>query len=132
MALLAGQLRGAGVGGNQHQAVVEHGLGDAEQHVGKDRPGDDLDPVAVHHLVGELTGDIGLGLVIAEDHFDLDAAQHAAALLEAEIEGVANLRAKHPFRPRKTGDQADLEWLLRQRAACKSRDEGCDKRARTR
>ncbi len=61
--------------------------------------------------------DVGLQLVVLDDHLDLAAAELAAELLDGELEAVAELLAEHRGRARQRGDHADLELLLRLRCA---------------
>ena len=59
--------------------------------------------------------DVGLQLVVDDDHLDLPAAELAAELLDGELEAVARLLAEHRRRPGQGQDQPDADLVGRLR-----------------
>jgi hypothetical protein len=93
-------------------------------HVRPDDAGDDVDVVLLQHLLGDLHADVGLGLVVAVDHFRLEPADLAAEMVERELDRVLHVGADHALRTAHGGDEADLDLLLRRRRRSRSKQCG--------
>ena len=127
VAILAGEVRGAGVRADQEGAALGHRLHDGDQDVGEDRADDEVDLVAVDQRLGLADGDVGLEFVVLDEQLDLAAAELAAHVLDRELEAVAELLAEHGRRARQRGDDADFQLVLR--AGC-GRRKGTDRGGR--
>ncbi len=113
MALAAGELRGARVDVDEECSGIEHRLGEGEQHVGEVDAGDDVDAVALDHLVGQLTTDVRLRLVIGLNDLGGAAAQFVADAVEAELEAIEQFLAQSAGWSGEGRNEADLDRLLR-------------------
>jgi hypothetical protein len=109
IALLAGEVRRAGVRADVEGLRLEHRLLDGLQQVLEHDAGHQVDLVALEHLVGELARDVGLLLVVLDDHLDRQAAQLAAGVLDAEQESVADRHADDAAGAGERADEADLD-----------------------
>ena len=59
-----------------------------------------FDLVLLQHLVGDLLADVGLELVVAVDHLDVEAADLAAEVVERELDRVLHVLADDARRDR--------------------------------
>ena len=72
--------------------------------------------------------DVGLELVVADQHLGRQAAELAAVQLDREVEGVADVDAERGVRPRQRADEADLDLVRglqrkrQQRGDCQCHD----------
>ena len=98
IAFLAGKVGGAGVGADQDRAAVGHGLHDRGENVGKDRADDEIDLVPVDQCLDLVHREVGLELVVRNDHLDIAAAELAVEILDRKIEAVAKLLTQHSRR----------------------------------
>ena len=64
IALLAGEVRGAGIGADQDGAAFGHGFHDRGENVGKDRADHEIDLVAIDQRLDLIHGEVGLELVV--------------------------------------------------------------------
>ena len=112
VALLAGEVGGAGVGRDQDRAAVGHRLHHRDQDVGEDRADHEVDLVPLHVGLGLADRDVRLELVVLHDQLDLAPAELAAERLQRKLEAVALLHAERGGRPRQRGQDADLELVL--------------------
>src|SRR6266513_3047650 len=71
--------------------------------------------VFFQHLVRDLLADVGLHLVVAVDHLDLEPRHLAPEVIEGELDRVPHVLADDALRARQRGDEADLHLLLRER-----------------
>ena len=94
IALLAGVLRGAGVGRDVEGLVLENGRADGEHDVGEDDAGHEIDLVLLQELVGCLLGDVRILLVVGNQYLSRQIAQLAAEMLDAQLETVADIDAE--------------------------------------
>ena len=115
MALLAGEVRGAGVGADQEGVRVGHRLMNRLQDVGEDRPHHEIDLVAVEKALDLGHRHVGLELVVDGDDLHVATAQLAAERLHREVEAVPHLSAQHRRRARQRHDDPDAKLVLRQR-----------------
>ena len=113
VALLAGEVRGAGIRRDQDRAAVGHRLHHRDQDVGEHRADHEIDLVALDERLGLADRDVGLELVVLHDQLDLAPAELAAERLQRELEAVALLHAERRGRARQRGQDADLELVLR-------------------
>ncbi len=120
VAVLAGEIRGAGIRADQDGAAVGHRLHDRLEDVGEDRPDHEVDLVAIDERLHLGDGHVGLEFVVLDQDLDIAPAQLAAELLDGELKAVAELLAEHRGRARERGDHADLELFLRLRRRCKN------------
>jgi hypothetical protein len=111
-ALLAGDLVRPGIGGNQDGARLDDRLIDREQHIGPDEPGQEIDLVALQHLVGDLAPDIRLELVVAIDDLRRQPADLAAQHREGEVAGILHVLADDAGRAAQGRDKTDLDVVL--------------------
>ena len=88
---------------------------DRQQHVREDRADDEVDLVAVEKPLDLGDGDVGLQLVVDDDHLGVPAAELAAELLDGEVEAVARLLAERRRRPGQGLDQPDADLVGRLR-----------------
>ena len=112
IALLAGEVRGAGIGADQDGAALGHGLHDRGENVGKDRADDEIDLVPIDQRLDLVHGEVGLELVVRNDHLDIAPAELAVEILDRKIEAVAKLLTEHGRRSGQGGNDADLELFL--------------------
>src|ERR1022692_2636864 len=68
--------------------------------------------VALDHLIGELTADIGLGLIVTLDELYWAPAQFVADTLEPELKAIEQLLTQSSGRARESRDKSDLDRLL--------------------
>ena len=114
VAVLAGEVRRAGIRRDQDGAAFGHRLHDRDQNVREDRADDEIDLVAVDQRLGLADGDVGLEFVILHDQFDFAAAELAAQLfLTASSKPLLKLLAEHSRRTRQRGDDSDFQLFLR-------------------
>ena len=81
--------------------------------VGEDRADHEIDLVALDQRLDLGHRDVGLELVVDDDHLDVAPAELAAERLDRKLEAVAQLLAEDRRRPGQGDDDADLELLLR-------------------
>src|SRR5262249_41299295 len=84
---------------------------------GKDRTDYELDLIALDERLDFGHGEVGLELIVGNDHLNLSAPELAIERLDRKIKSVAELLAKHRRRPGQGGNDADLEFLLRLRSS---------------
>ena len=111
IALLAGVLRGAGVGRDVEGLVLEDGRADGEHDVGEDDAGHEIDLVLLQELVGCLLGDVRILLVVGNQYLSRQIAQLAAEMLDAQLETVADIDAEAGPRAGQGGDEANLDLV---------------------
>jgi hypothetical protein len=70
-----------------------------------------MDAMLLEHLVCELLSDVGLDLVVAVDHLDVQSAHLAAQVVEGQLDGVLHVLADEALRPGQRGDEPDLHRL---------------------
>jgi hypothetical protein len=102
-----------------------------DRHVREGRADDDIDLVLAEILVRDLDADIGLLLVVLDQHLDRQAADLAAEILDREVDCIPRRRAVLRARPRQSGDDADLEVIGRLRVRHRQKHDGADRRGRT-
>src|SRR6185436_2461459 len=59
-----------------------------------------------------LHADVGLDLVVAVEHLDVEAADLAAEVVERELDRFLHELAHHALRAGERADEADLDFLL--------------------
>ena len=123
VALLAGEVRGAGIGADQERARVGYRLHDRDQDVGEDRADHEVDLVALDIGLGLRHRDVGLELVVLHQHVGVASAELAAEFFHRELEAVALLLAEHGRRARQRRQDADLHFVLC--AGGGGRERGC-------
>ena len=111
-ALIAGELRRAGIGHDGHGLGVDHRRQRCQEHVRPDVADQEVDVVGLDQLLGLLQSDVRLDLVVFVDDFDRQAAELAADMIEAELERVAHIVADHGDRAAKARNEADFDRLL--------------------
>src|SRR6266850_4175392 len=68
--------------------------------------------------------DVGLLLVVAEDHLGLEAADFPAEMVERDLDRVLHVLADAAGGAGQRGDEADLQLLLRHRRRSDQRQHG--------
>ena len=111
IALFARILRGAGVGRDVEGLVLENSRSDGEHDVGEDDAAHEVDLVLLQQLVGGLLGDVGILLVVDDQHFGGQAAELAVQFLDRQIEAVADIDAEAGTGPGERGHKADLDLI---------------------
>jgi hypothetical protein len=111
IALLAGELRGAGVGRDEEGLALEHAGADGQHDVGEDDAGHEVDLVLLDHFLRRLLRDVGLLLVVGDDHLGRQAAELSVQVFEAEIEAVADVDAEAGAGAGQRGQHADLHLV---------------------
>src|SRR5712692_1939183 len=76
---------------------------------------DEIDLVFFQHLVRDLLAHVGLDLVVAVDHLDVEPRHLAPEVIERKLDRVLHVLADDALRARQRGDEADLHLLLRER-----------------
>jgi len=90
-----------------------------------------VDLVFLEHLVGELLADVGLDLVVAVDHLDVEPADLPAEMVERQLDRVLHVLADDALRPGQGGDEADLHRLGGRRSGGEGHEEPDEKSARS-
>ena len=114
-ALIAGELRRAGIGHHRHGLGIDQRLERGQHHVRPDIADDEIDLVRLDQLLGFLHADFRLDLVVLVDDFDRQPADLAAEMVEAELERIAHVVADRGGRAAERRDEADLDGLLLRR-----------------
>src|SRR5439155_9328950 len=83
--------------------------------VGPDDAADEVDLVLLQHLVGDLLAHVGLLLVVAVDHLDVEPADSAAEVVEGQLDGVLHVLADDAGGAGERGDEPDPHRLRRRR-----------------
>ena len=91
VALLAGVLRRAGIGRNVIGFGVKSLRANGEHDVREDDTGHEIDLVLFQEFLRLLLGDIGLLLIVGNQHFDRQIAELSVQMLDAQLEAVANI-----------------------------------------
>ncbi len=105
----------AGIGRYQDGAGLDDRLIRRKQHVRPDEPGQEIDLVALQHLVGDLAADIRLELVVAVEDLRRQPADLAAEHGKREVAGILHVLADDPGRAAQRRDKADLDAVGRLR-----------------
>ena len=111
VAHLAGELVRPGVRADHESAGARHGGRHRQHHVRPDDARDEMDLVLLEHLVGELLADVGLDLVVAVDHLDVEPADLSSEMVERQLDRILHVLADDPLWPGQGGDEADLHRL---------------------
>jgi hypothetical protein len=82
-----------------------------QHHVRPDDTGHEVHLVLFQHLVGELLADVGLDLVVAVDHLDVESPDFPAEMIERQLDRVLHVLADGALRPGQGRDEADLHRL---------------------
>ena len=90
---------------------------------------DDVHLVIDEELLGEPLGVVGNGAVVLEQNLDLLAGDRRTMLLHVELDAGIDLLAGRSLRPGHRQDEADLDAVLRERAAGEQR---CERQRRDR
>ena len=130
MAAAPGERGGPGVGADQHHAGVDHRLEHRHHHIGEHGAHDDVGAVALDQRLGLADGHVGLQLVVHHDQVDVEAAELAAALLQRELEAVADVGSEGRGRARQRQHHADVDLLGLRRGGGQPEGERGAERAR--
>ena len=117
VALLSGELVRACVRADHELARVRDRGRDREHHVRPDDSRHEVDLVFFQHLVRDLLAHVGLDLVVAVDHFDVEPRHLAPQVIERELHRVPHVLTDHSLGSRQRRDETDLHLLLRERGA---------------
>ena len=112
IALLAREIRGAGIGADQDGAAFGRRLHDGLQDVGENRADDEFGLVPLHQRLDLGDGDIRLELVVRYDHVGFASAELAAEILHRQSEAIAQLLPENRRRSRQRRDQANFQLVL--------------------
>ena len=119
IALLAGKHRGPGIHADEEGPALGDRLERRLQNVGGKHADNEIDLVALDELLGSQQRHVRFDRVILDDHFGIDPAELAAALLDGEQEAIARVLAERREGAGQCGEEADLERL------CLGRDGAC-------
>ena len=111
VAVLAGHRRRRGVRADVDRLAVERFGQRGEHDVREHDAGHEVDLVALDVLLEQLLGDVGLELVVADEHLRREAAELAAVHLDGEQEAVADVDAERRRGSRERADEADLDLV---------------------
>mgnify|MGYP003694537395 CR=1 FL=1 len=111
IAILAGHRRGRGVRADVDQLVLERDRHRGEHDVREDDAGEEVHLVDLDVLLRDLAADVGLELIVADQHLGGQAAELAAVGLHGEQERVADVDADRGARPGKRADESDLDLV---------------------
>jgi hypothetical protein len=119
VALLAGERRGRSVGADVDDPGFKRHRHRGKHDVREHEAGEEVHLVELDVLLRDLAPDVGLELVVADQHFGRQSAELAAVHLHGELEAVADVDAERGARPRQRADEADLDLVRRLHARCK-------------
>jgi hypothetical protein len=117
VAFLAGERRRRGVRADVDSLGVEGHRHRGEHDVGEHDAGQEVDLVELHQLLRGLAADVGLELIIGDQHLGREAAQPAAVHLERELEAVADVDPERGARPGERADEPDANLVCGDGAA---------------